>query len=75
MEKKDLKFNDISSESYRTYEWSDGYKLTIDKPVEFNVSKSGGHRVLDSSGVSHYVPYGWKHLYWEVEAGKPHFVY
>ena len=68
------KFTDISSESYRQYEYSDGYKITINNPQWLHVSKSGGHRVFDGSGVSHYITPGWRHLMWEAKEGQPHFV-
>ena len=51
----DKAFNDISSEIYRVYEYRDGYKITILNPTHLNVNKSGGHRVLDKQGVSHYI--------------------
>ena len=69
-----LEFNEISAEKYRTYEWSNGFKLTITEPTHLNVSNSGGHRILDKSGKSHYIPSGWVHLYWEVFDGQPNFV-
>ena len=69
-----LEFKDISTEKYRTYEWGDGFKLTIIEPTHLNVSKSGEHRILDKSGKSHYIPNGWRHLYWEVFDGQPNFV-
>ena len=69
-----LDFTEIDSEKYRTYEYSDGYSITIDEPTHLNVSASGGHRVLDKNKVSHYIPSGWKHLYWEAFEGKPNFV-
>lgn len=68
-----LDFKDVSTEKYRTYVWSDGFKVTITEPTHLNVSNSGGHRLLDRSGISHYVPSGWKHLYWEVFDGQPNF--
>ena len=68
-----LKFKNIESESYRTYVFPDR-EVTIMKPLALNVSKSGGHRVFDASGTSHYVPKGWIHLKWEVEENEPHFV-
>jgi hypothetical protein len=70
----ELKFNDISSEVYRTYEWAGFVTVKILDPLTLNVSKSGGHRILDAKGVSHYIPSGWIHLYWEVKEGKPNFV-
>jgi hypothetical protein len=69
-----LEFKEISTERYRTYEWSDSFKLTITEPTHLNVSKTCGHRILDKSCKSHYVPSGWVHLYWEVFDGQPNFV-
>lgn len=68
-----LAFTDISSEQYRTYDFGD-VKVTINEPLALNVSKSGGHRLLDGQGDSHYIPPGWKHLFWRVKDGLPHFV-
>jgi hypothetical protein len=64
-------WKDISSEEYRTYDFSDGGSITIKKPLRIKVSENG-HRILDADGVSHYVPKGWIHLYWE---GDPPFVF
>lgn len=64
---------DISSEQYRVYEFSDR-EVKIDKPLLLSVSKSGGHRVFDAHGISHYIPSGYRHLFWQVKAGQPHFV-
>jgi len=69
-----LVFKEISSEKSRTYRWANGATVTIDKPTHLNVSDSGGHRILDSKMVSHYIPSGWIHLSWEVFEGKPNFV-
>lgn len=60
----ELKFKDISTEDFRVYEYAD-MTITINEPKELNVSKSGGHRVLDGAGVSHYMAPGWRHLYWK----------
>lgn len=68
-----LEFRDISTEKYRTYDWLDGSKITITNPVYLNVSDNG-HRVFDRLGISHYIPKGWRHLYWEVFDGQPNFV-
>lgn len=68
------KFDDISSESYREYEFSDK-TVRIDNPVALNVNySSGGHRVFDAQGISHYIPSGWRDLRWEVDNDNPHFV-
>lgn len=69
-----LAFTDIASEEWREYIFGDGFKIHIECPIALNVSKSGGHRVLDGSGVSHYIPRGWKHLKWIASPGYPHFV-
>lgn len=69
-----LKFVDISSEKYRTYFFSTDKWVTITNPTHLNVSASGGHRVFDAQGVSHYIPKGWHHLMWEAKEGSPNFV-
>jgi len=68
-----LEFKDITTELYRIYEYPDGKQIKIKLPVQLNVSKSGGHRVLDSAGMSHYIPTGWRHLYWKVKPGMKPF--
>jgi|WetSurMetagenome_2_1015567.scaffolds.fasta_scaffold1050936_1 hypothetical protein len=71
----DKEFADISSEEYREYDFGDGTKIKLAAPLFLNVNdKSGGHRVLTTDGVSHYIPSGWKHLSWKAKQGKPHFV-
>jgi len=68
------KFDDISSELYREYVFPD-MTIKIQNPIALNVSySSGGHRVWDAAGVSHYVPGGWKEIKWEVKHDMPHFV-
>jgi len=67
-------FADISSEEYRVYEFESGKTLKIISPIALSVSKSGGHRVWDAMGISHYIPANWVHLYWEVKEGQPNFV-
>lgn len=62
---------DISSEMFRSYTFADGGEFTVSRPQRLNVSNSGGHRILDSMGVSHYVPSGWLAISWEAD---PHFV-
>ncbi len=68
-----VEWNDISSEQYRVYVFNDK-EIRIDSPLALNVSRSGGHRVFDGSGKSHYIPAGYRHLYWEVKPGQPNFV-
>jgi hypothetical protein len=69
----DYVFTDISSEAFRTYVFEEGETVYIDQPVWLSVSENG-HRILDIHGVSHYIPVGWLHLYWEAKDGMPHFV-
>ena len=66
-------FVDISSEMYREYVYQNG-TVVIEGPQWLSVSNSGGHRILDNQGVSHYIPPGWIHLFWKVPDDKPHFV-
>ena len=69
-----LDFEDISSERYREYRFLGGDVVRIDAPMKLNVSDSGGHRVFDAEGVSHYIPPGWIHLSWVAKDGEPNFV-
>lgn len=71
-------FVPIHSEQYREYSFpaADGrfVKVRINKPTHLAVSGTGGHRILDADGVSHYVPSGWIHLAWKAKEGEPNFV-
>lgn len=69
-----LEFSDISSEEFREYLFGGGSVVRIDKPVMLNVSTSGGHRLFDESGLSHYIPSGWIHLKWKAKDGCANFV-
>lgn len=64
-EKVDLSDN----EEYRIYEFPSGAKICIDKP-QFLIISDNGHRVYDAEKISHYIPYGWIHLYWKNIADK-----
>ncbi len=72
-------WNDISTEKYRSYVFAKDNAVVaivrIDNPLRLNVSKSGGHRVFDLKGISHYIPPGWVHLFWEVHDDEPNFVF
>lgn len=70
----DLEFADISSEQWREYRFLGGETIRINAPLKLNVSDSGGHRIFDKEGVSHYIPAGWIHLKWTVKDGAPNFV-
>ena len=63
----DYEWKKIEGEKYRTYVFPNGSRVKIKKPLYLNVSKSGGHRIFDAQGFSHYIPYKWIHLFWEVE--------
>lgn len=69
-----LEFTDISSEQYRIYEFNNGKTIMIAEPLRLNISKSGGHRLYDSSGVSHYIPQGWVRVSWKSKPNQPNFV-
>lgn len=71
----DLTFLPLEDEQYRVYEFTGGDQIRINAPVALHVSKSGGHRILDSMGISHYIPAGWIHLFWVVVDGQPHFAF
>ena len=73
MEVKDeleRKWIDISSEEFRAYTFVKS-AVIINKPQHLNISDSGGHRILDGEGVSHYIPAGWTAISWKAD---PHFV-
>lgn len=69
-----LFFVDISSERFRVYHYPGVQPITIDNPQWLHVSPSGGHRILDAEGFSHYMAPGWVHLFWYAKPGAPHFV-
>ena len=58
--KVDLSDKEIS----RTYIFPQGEKVVIERP-QFLIVSDNGHRLYDQKGISHYVPYGWIHLFWE----------
>ena len=67
---EDLKWKNIDHEKYRVYRFPDGNHIQIDNPLLLNVSSSGGHRILDANDISHYIPSGWIHLFWETTEPK-----
>lgn len=70
----DYEFDDISSEAYREYVFPNDQIVRITAPARLNVSASGGHRVFDAAGVSHYVAPGWLEVRWKAVEGAPNFV-
>lgn len=67
-------FTDISSEQYRIYTFPNREFVRIDEPLKLSVASSGGHRIFDASGHSHYIPKGWLQITWAAKEGQPHFV-
>jgi len=68
-----LGFKSLETECFRVYVFPGGHEIRIDGPVALNVSASGGHRVLDVCGVSHYIPPTWIHLWWVTKKGHKPF--
>jgi len=71
----ELKFDDISSETFREYIFPNGQNLVIVRPTHLNVSKSGGHRLKTAGGECWYVQprEGWA-IKWRIKRGQPNFV-
>ena len=69
-----IEFADISSEAWREYQFPGGEKIRIEEPLKLNVSDSGGHRIFDAAGLSHYIAPKWYALTWQAKDGQPHFV-
>lgn len=59
-----------SRESERRYEFPGGEVVVIAAPKTLIVSDNG-HRIVTCDGRSHYIPYGWIHLWWENLPGRP----
>ena len=68
-------WKDVSDELYRKYIFGGGDVVLIHEPYRLHVSDSGGHRILDSAGASHYIPPRWIHLHWRVRDGRPPFAF
>ena len=56
-------------EAVRYYRFPDEEIVQITAPVTLIVSDNG-HRIVDAEGNSHYVPYGWIHLWWKNTPGR-----
>ena len=69
-----LDFANISTEAVRRYHFKGGDVVEVPGPLLLNVSRSGGHRIFDENGVSHYIPKGWIELTWVAKIGKANFV-
>lgn len=70
----DNEFEDISSEVSRTYNFGTKGFVKIVEPRKLSVSASGGHRLFDAKGQSHYIPSGWIQISWTARDGSPNFV-
>jgi len=72
-EAKEYDWKNIDNEEFRVYIFQGGCKVVIDHPLKLYVSKSGGHRLFDSDGISHYIPPKWIHIFWKAKNGQPNF--
>lgn len=70
----ELTWIDISDESYRTYIYSNGYELRIDKPTELNIKRGverqfgspDSHRLRREGELTNvYVAPGWIAIKWD----------
>jgi len=74
---KDMKFVDISTEKYRQYYYPSTHRdikyhvVQVEEPIALSVSKSGGHRIILSDGISIYINTGWFFIKWKAD---PQFV-
>lgn len=65
MSSKELAWKSIETEEYRIYLFDGGESVKIDNPVKLNISDSGGHRIVDSEGISYYIPPYWNCIKWK----------
>ncbi len=66
-------WEDISEEQVREYIYPDGSSEVIYNPLLLHISESGGNRIVDQAGLSHYIMPGWNHLVFRVHPGTPFF--
>lgn len=62
---------DISIERARTYHYAGGAAYTIINPVALYIVDSGGHRVVDTAGITHCPAQSWVAITWTQKDGKP----
>lgn len=58
---------EITTEEWREYRYSSGETYRIEKPVRLwlkSDEKGDSHRVIDTSGVTHYPRRGWVAIAW-----------
>ena len=67
-----MSFSSLESEKSRIYHFPNDEKRVIVDPIAINVSRSGGHKVIDAEGITHYIPKGWLELTWKAKDGANH---
>jgi hypothetical protein len=67
-------FTDISSEIYREYRFPNGKVVRITRPLRLLVCEDGTHLIFTADKISHQIPPGWIHLFWDTFPGEPNFV-
>lgn len=68
---------DISSETFRTYTYSDGSTFTITAPVALHIindERGTSHRVVDADGMTHRPTRGWVGISWKPREGASPFI-
>lgn len=73
-----MEFSDLTDELFREYTFPTAHgpvTVTVPAPAALNVSASGGHRIVDREGFSHYIPSGWVALTFKVRAGESFFTF
>lgn len=65
---------DVSTETARTYVYSDGSAYAIESPRKVYVTETGSHRVVDADGWTHRPEPGWIAIKWLPQTDAPAFV-
>jgi len=70
-------WQDISTQTVRTYQYPNGFQFNVAQPKLLNIQNSslGGHahRIQTEDGTGVYVAPGWVAIYWKVKEGEPLF--
>lgn len=74
--KSNLEFKSLSDEEERIYIFPNGKEFRIEKPLWFNCSSTGGHRIFAADGWSYYIQprEGWV-IKWKVKEGESAFAF
>ncbi|AIK68465.1 hypothetical protein P10VF_252 [Rhizobium phage vB_RleM_P10VF] len=67
-----MDFSSLESEACRVYTFDDDFDFIIESPIALHIRESGAHTVIDSHGIVHYVPTGWRVLSWDPKPGEDH---